>query len=142
MRDLERQTTRRTKNFDRSFEAKNFQDKQVGAWRQTTEGRVSVAAIKGAMDKYDNQVFDKMAKKPNGIGGHHERWCQSKGLALWIENGKSYSDFKGNDQDALSYATVCYAAMASVHKTTVESSRREVVCLVAARQQSEATKAH
>ena len=85
----------------------------MGLWRQTTEGNcVSVAAIKGAMDKYDNQVFRQDGQNTQWDRGHHERWCQSKGLALWIENGKSYSDFKDNDQDALSYATVCYAAMA------------------------------
>ena len=101
------------KFFDRSFEAKNFKDKQVGAWRQTTEGNcVSVAAIKGAMDKYDNQVFDKMAKTPNGIEVTMKDGVKVKVSPSELKMAKSYSDFKGNDQDALSYATVCYAAMA------------------------------
>ena len=99
--------------FDRSFDAKGFKDKQVGAWRQTTEGNcVSVAAIKGAMDKYDNKVFDKMAKTPNGLEVTMKDGVKVKVSPAELKMARNYSDFKGNDQDALSYATVCYAAMA------------------------------
>ena len=101
------------KFFDRSFDAKGFKDKQVGAWRQTTEGNcVSVAAIKGAMDKYDNQVFDKMTKTAKGVEVTMKDGVKVKVSPSELRMARNYSDFKGTDQDALSYATVCYAAMA------------------------------
>ncbi|MFA7479605.1 MAG: hypothetical protein WC314_03810 [Vulcanimicrobiota bacterium] len=95
-----------------SQDSKSFGD-LVTAWRQGAEGNCStVATIKAAMDRYDNQVFDQVNKTDNGYN-----IVMQDGYKMTLSNSElaaatQASRFKGPDGPAKSYANFLYGAAA------------------------------
>ena len=95
-----------------SQDSKSFGD-LVTAWNWGAEGNCStVATIKAAMDRYDNQVFDQVTKTDNGYN-----IVMQDGYKMSLSNQElaaatKASRFKGPEGPAKSYANFLYGAAA------------------------------
>ncbi|MGE0496026.1 MAG: hypothetical protein AB7S38_42875, partial [Vulcanimicrobiota bacterium] len=93
-------------------ESEHFKD-LFGGWRQGAEGNCStVAAIKAAMDRYDNQVFDSVTRGENGYNITMQDGYKMSLSDQELAMGKAASNFRGNDGVAKSYAQFLYSAAA------------------------------
>lgn len=85
----------------------------VKSWRQGPDGNcATVAAIKAAMDRYDNQVFDSVDRSENGYN-----IMMQDGYKMSLSDGelaaaKQAAKFQGPDGPGKSYATFLYGAAA------------------------------
>lgn len=101
--------------LDRALEmpAADF-DNVFSDFAQGKEGNcASVAVIKAAMDTYDNQIFDQVAKTENG--GYRVTLQDGQQVEVSGEELKlagQAANFKGPSSEAKSYATLAYAVMA------------------------------
>jgi len=85
----------------------------VTSWGQGAEGNCStVAAIKAAMDRYDNQVFDQVKRTENGYNIVMQDGYKLNLSDAELAAAKKASRFKGQDGPAKSYATFLYGAAA------------------------------
>lgn len=95
-----------------SQDSQSFGD-QVSAWRQGAEGNCStVAAIKAAMDRYDNKVFDDVQRTEDGYNIVMQDGYKMKLSDQELAAAKQASNFRGPDGAAKSYATFLYGAAA------------------------------
>ena len=85
----------------------------VTSWRQGAEGNCStVAAIKAAMDRYDNQVFDQVKQTDDGYSIVMQDGYKMTLSDAELAAAKKASRFKGQEGPAKSYATFLYGAAA------------------------------
>lgn len=86
----------------------------ISSFSQGRQGNcASIATIKGAMDKYGNNIFNNVQQ--TGDGGYSIQMKDGTTVKLTAQElqiAKQKSDFKGNDAQETEYATLCYAAMA------------------------------
>ena len=87
--------------------------KQTTDWYQTTEGNcVTVAVAKAAADALGTDVFTSLEKTSSGLKIGLRDGAEVEVSATELTAARSASDFKGRDEDALSFGTVIYAAVA------------------------------
>lgn len=95
-----------------SQDSQSFGDLVTG-WRQGAEGNCStVAAIKAAMDRYDNKVFDEVSRTDNGYNIQMQDGYKMSLSDAELGAAKRASNFKGPDGPAKSYANFLYGAAA------------------------------
>ena len=86
---------------------------QTTDWYQTTEGNcVTVTVAKAAADALGTEVFSSLEKTSGGLKIGLRDGEEVEVSAAELQAARSASDFKGRDEDALSFGTVIYAAVA------------------------------
>lgn len=95
-----------------SQDSESFGD-LVSAWRQGPDGNcATVAAIKAAMDRYDNKVFDSVERTEDGYNIVMQDGYKMKLTDGELSAAKQAAQFRGPDGPAKSYATFLYGAAA------------------------------
>ena len=95
-----------------SQDSQSFGD-LVSGWRQGAEGNcATVAAVKAAMDRYDNKVFDDVQRTEDGYNIVMQDGYKMKLSDAELSAAKQASNFRGADGPAKSYATFLYGAAA------------------------------
>ena len=91
----------------------DFQDDLIDGWHQTSEGNcVFVAGAKAAMDAYGTHAFKEIKADADGLTITMRDNKKIKVSAKELEKARSESDFAGNNEKLLAYATIMYAATA------------------------------
>lgn len=82
-------------------------------WRQGPDGNCStVAAIKAAMDRYGENVFDSVKNTGNGYDIVMQDGYKMKMSNAELQAAKQAAQFRGQDGPGKSYATFLYGAVA------------------------------
>jgi hypothetical protein len=102
----------------------NFRN-QVDGWGQGQEGNcASVGVIKAAMDRYDNQVFNSVRQVGDGYNIEMQDGFNLNLSAQEMAMARTASHFNGTDNEAKTYAQLCFGAMAKrAHMTGHDGCR-------------------
>ena len=92
---------------------KDFKDDLINGWYQTSEGNcVLVAGAKASMDAYGSHAFKEVKASENGLSITMRDNFKVKISTSELEKARDASDFAGENERLLAYATIMYAAAA------------------------------